>query len=259
MQAVLMAGGIPGPGDPLFEAAAGRPKALLDVAGRPMAQWVIDAVDASNHVDGLVIVGLGAEAGLRARKPVTYLQDQGGLIDNALEGIRKARDLDPSSAFALIASVDIPGVTTEMVDWRVRAALDTGADFDYIAVERHVMEARYPGSNRSYVKIRGHELCGGDLNVARTSLAARRQLWEKLVASRKSALQQAALLGFDTLFLLLTRQLTLPVAERLVSRRLGVQARVQIAPYAELAMDVDKPHQLAILRQDLGSRSRGHV
>jgi len=259
MQAVLMAGGIPTSEDPLFEAAAGRPKALIDIAGKPMAQWVIDALDGSGHVDSLVIVGLGAEAGLRAHKPISYVEDQGGLIDNALTGIRRARELDPASAFALLASVDIPGLTTEMVDWRVRTGLEAAADFDYIAVERGVMEARYPGSNRSYVKIRGHELCGGDLNVARTSLAARRELWEKLVASRKSALKQAALLGFDTLFLLLTRQLTMPLAERLVSRSLGLQARLHLAPYAELAMDVDKPHQLAILRQDLASKARGHA
>ncbi len=259
MQAVLMAGGIPGAEEPLFEAAAGRPKALLDVAGKPMAQWVVDALDGSSSVDGMVVVGLGPEAGLRARKPVTYVPDQGGLMDNALTGIRRAHDLDPSSAFALISSVDIPGMTTEMVDWRVRAALETEADFDYIAVERSVMEARYPGSNRSYVKIRGHELCGGDLNVARTSLAARRELWERLVASRKSAFQQAALLGFDTLLLVLTRQLTIPLAERLVSRRLGLQARLHLSPYAELAMDVDKPHQLAILRQDLASRRGARV
>jgi hypothetical protein len=254
MQAVMLAGGIPGPEDPLFEAAAGRPKALIDVAGKAMAQWVLDALNGSRHVDGLVLVGIGPEAGLRGRKPMAYVADQGGLMDNALAGLQRAHDIDPGSAFALVASSDIPAATPAMVDWRVQVAQEAPTDFDYIAVERGVMEARYPASHRSYVKIRGHELCGGDLNLARTSLAARRDLWQKLVAARKSAVRQAALLGFDTLLLLLTRQLTIPVAERLVSRRLGLQARVHLSPYAELAMDVDKPHQLEILRQDLMSR-----
>ena len=254
MHAVLLAGGIPGPEDPLFEAAGGRPKSLIDIAGRPMAQWVVDAIDGSTSVDGLIVVGLGPQAGLRARKPVAYLEDQGGLMDNALAGIRRAAEIDPASPYALIASVDIPGITAEMVDWRVRISQEAEADFDYIAVERGVMEKRYPGSNRSYIKLRGLELCGGDLNVAHTSLATRQELWAKLVASRKSAFKQAALLGFDTLLLLIARQLTIPLAERLVSRRLGLQARVHLSPYAELAMDVDKPHQLAIVREDLGSQ-----
>jgi molybdopterin-guanine dinucleotide biosynthesis protein A len=253
MYAVVLAGGIPGPEDPLFEAAGGRPKSLIDIAGRPMAQWVVDALDGSASVDGLTVVGLGPQAGLRARKPVEYLEDHGGLMDNALAGIRRVAEIDPASPYALIASVDIPGITAEMVDWRVRVSQEAQADFDYIAVERSVMEKRYPGSNRSYIKIRGLELCGGDLNVARTSLADRRELWAKLVASRKSAFKQAALLGFDTLLLLLTRQLTIPVAERLTSRRLGLKTRVHLSPYAELAMDVDKPHQLAIVREDLGA------
>jgi hypothetical protein len=257
MQAVLMAGGIPGPEDPLYEAAGGRPKALLDIAGKPMAQWVVDALDRSNYVDGMVVVGLDAESGLRARKRLTFIPDQGGLMDNALAGIGRARDLAPAEPFAVIASIDIPGITAEMVDWRVRVALEAQADFDYVAVERSVMEARYPGSKRSYVKIRGHDLCGGDLNVARTSIVARRDLWQKLVAARKSAIKQAALLGFDTLLLLLSRQLTIPLAERLVSRRLGLQARVHLSPFAELGMDVDKPHQLELVRQDMAARAGG--
>ena len=52
------------------------------------------------------------------------------------------------------------------------------------------------------------EVCGGDMNVARIKLVTgreREQLWEKISNARKSPLKQAALIGFDTLFLLLFR------------------------------------------------------
>jgi MobA-like NTP transferase domain len=256
MHAVVMAGGTPGPDDPLNVACNGRPKALLDLAGKPMAQWVLDALGRARQVENVVIVGLGPESGLTCLKPTTFMPDQGGLINNALAGIRRVRESDPGSALVLLASSDIPGITGEMVDWRVDVGIHADADFDYVAVDRKVMEARYPGSHRSYVKIRGYELCGGDLNVARASLEANQGLWDRLVASRKSALKQAALLGYDTLFLVLTRQMTFPLAERLVSRRLGLKTRLHLAPYAELAMDVDKPHQLQILRDDLARPAR---
>lgn len=254
MHAVVMAGGIPGADDPLYAACGGRPKALLDIAGKPMAQWVLDALEGARQVETIVVVGLGPDSGLRVRKPMEHMPDQGGLIHNALAGLRRVREKDASARQVLLASSDIPGVRADMVDWRVDVASSAEADFDYVAVDRKVMEARYPGSNRSYVKIRGYELCGGDLNVVSASLGANQQLWDRLVAARKSAWKQAALLGFDTLFLLLTRQLTLPLAERLASRRLGLQARVHLSPYAEIAMDVDKPHQLEILRRDLSAR-----
>jgi GTP:adenosylcobinamide-phosphate guanylyltransferase len=248
-----MAGGIPGPDDPLHQVSGGRPKALLDVAGKPMVQWVLEALGSSLQVETIVLVGLDGTSGLHTRKPIEYLPDQAGLIQNALAGLRRVREMDPMARQLLLASSDIPGITGEMVDWRVEVAREADADFDYVAVDRKDMEARYPASKRSYVKIRGYELCGGDLNVVHASLGANQRLWDRLVAARKSAWKQAALLGFDTLLLLLTRQLTLPLAERLVSRRLGLKARVHVSRYAELAMDVDKPHQLEILRRDLAT------
>jgi NDP-sugar pyrophosphorylase family protein len=44
MDAIVIAGGIPEPGDPLYEYTQGQPKALLDIAGKPMVQWVLDAL-----------------------------------------------------------------------------------------------------------------------------------------------------------------------------------------------------------------------
>jgi hypothetical protein len=35
-----------------------------------------------------------------------------------------------------------------------------------------------------------------------------------------------------------------------------IRGRVTVSPYAEIAMDVDKPYQLEILRKDLAGRGR---
>jgi hypothetical protein len=90
------------------------------------------------------------------------------------------------------------------------------------------------------------------MNMARTLTAVGNEaLWQRIIAARKSALKQAALLGFDTLFLLLFRLITLEDAVEKVSKRLGVKGRAILCPYAEIGMDVDKPHQLELLRADL--------
>ena len=44
MDAIVTAGGIPRPEDPLYTYSHGDSKALIDVAGKPMIQWVLDAL-----------------------------------------------------------------------------------------------------------------------------------------------------------------------------------------------------------------------
>ncbi len=56
IDAMLTAGGIPEENDPLFEFTQGQSKALLDVAGKPMAQWILDALDESKQVGNIVVV-----------------------------------------------------------------------------------------------------------------------------------------------------------------------------------------------------------
>ena len=79
MDAIVMAGGIPRAEDPLYEYTQGDPKALLDIAGKPMIQWVLDAISGSATVERVVLISLPEDANLECTKPVTYLPDQGGL------------------------------------------------------------------------------------------------------------------------------------------------------------------------------------
>jgi hypothetical protein len=141
-----------------------------------------------------------------------------------------------------------------MVDWLTEQIQPVEADIFYNVIERGTMEARYPQSRRTYLNMKGLEVCGGDINAVSMSVAlGEHKIWKRLIAARKNPLRQAALIGYDTLLLLLLRQLDIPGAERLVSRRLGIGVRAIRCPYAEMGMDVDKPFQLEILREELGS------
>jgi hypothetical protein len=94
------------------------------------------------------------------------------------------------------------------------------------------------------------------MNVVHSSLVTGNdELWQRIVAARKSALKQAALLGYDTLLMLLLRIVSLQGAQNRVSKRLGLRGRAIVCPYAEIGMDVDKPHQLEIMRKDLSGRA----
>jgi len=58
MDVIIPAGGIPRPGNPLYKYTQGKPKAMLDVAGKPMVQWVLDAVSQAKSIEQVAVVGL---------------------------------------------------------------------------------------------------------------------------------------------------------------------------------------------------------
>ncbi len=255
MDAVVIAGGSPAPGEPLYPYTQGGYKALLDVAGKPMIQWVLDALSGSRCVHQVFIVGLDPSVNLACSRPLDYVPDQGSLLENIRSGVTRALERNPDSQYALVVSSDIPGITPEMVDWVAETAMQTRHDMYYNVIRREVMEARYPASKRSYVHLRDMEVCGGDMNVIRAqTVTSHEAIWERIIASRKNALKQASLLGYDTLLLLMLRLLDLQGAVNIASRRLGIRGRAIVCPYAEVGMDVDKPHQLEIMRADLAQR-----
>jgi hypothetical protein len=78
-----------------------------------------------------------------------------------------------------------------------------------------------------------------------------RELWDALSNARKHAWQIARQVGIMVLLKLLTRQLSIGDIEKLATRLTGHQAKVLLNPYAEMAMDGDKPHQIDLLRAEL--------
>ncbi len=256
MDAIVTAGGTPQPGEPLYPYTLGGPKALLDIAGKPMIQWVLDALDGATKVENIAVIGLPADAPVHCAKPVYFLRNQGGMIENIRAGVLKLFEINPSGVHMLLVSSDIPAITPEIVDWMVDTVQQTDLDVYYCAVPREVIEKRFPGSKRTYVKLRGAELSGGDLNALRGKVVTQDLgIWHKIIDSRKNPIKQAALIGFDTLFLMLIRRITVEQAEKKVGRRLGLNGRAIISPYAEMGMDVDKPVQLEMMRRDLAQRS----
>src|SRR6266852_2370782 len=109
IDAVITAGGIPKPDEPLYPLTQGRSKALLPIGGKPMVQWILDALDGSALVGRVVVVGLApGEAALTSRKELIYLPNAGSMIGNAQAGVKKILERDPGAKKALIASSDIP-------------------------------------------------------------------------------------------------------------------------------------------------------
>lgn len=257
MNALVIAGGIPQPGEPLYEQANGDAKALIDIAGKPMVQWVLDALSEAKQVDQVILIGLSPKSGLVCKKPLHYISNQGRMLANIVAGVNKSLELNPKGEYVLVVSSDIPALRGDMVDWLVKTAMKTRDDLYYGVCPREVMEARFPTSNRTYTKLKDMEVCGADINISHVRMATEHlDMWEQLIGNRKSPFRQAAIIGLDTAFKYLTRQFTLQELAERVCERIGIRGRVIIWDRAEPCMDVDKPHQLELMRDDFARRLR---
>lgn len=257
MDAIVTAGGIPQPGDPLYVYSNGDSKALIDIAGKPMVQWVLNALGDSKEVDNIILIGLTHKSGLTCKKPLHYISNQGRMLANIVAGVNKSLELNKKTEYVLVVSSDIPALKGDMVDWLVQTSMQTRDEIYYGVCPREVMETRYPASRRTYTKLKDMQVCGADINLIHVSMATEHlDTWEKLIGNRKSPLASAAVIGWDTLFQLFTRQFTLQGLVERASERIGVKGRIIIWDRAEPCMDVDKPHQLEIMREDLAIRQK---
>ena len=249
---ILMAGGVPQEEDLLYEYTQGGPKALLDVAGKPMVQWVLDALNDAPSVEDIVVVGLTGKAALTSPKIACYLPDQGSMLKNILGGIDWVLETHPETQHVLGCSSDIPLLTGAMVERLLAQCTDPAVEVYHTIVPREKMEQRFPGSRRSYVHFRDGDFAAGDIHVAAPHIGHKhRNLWDDLLDSRKNALKQAARLGPAFFAKLLARRLSLAELERLMREKFGINGRALIVDDAEVGMDADKPFQLEICRREL--------
>ncbi len=255
MTAIVLAGGGADPDDPLYALSEGKPKALLPIAGKPLVQWVVDALSGSEAVDRIIVVGLDADCGINFPDATTFTSDTGSLLGNVKSGSLAATAGAGPSEKVMIVSSDIPAIQPAMIDWIVGEALRSEDDLYYLTIDRTVMEKRYPGSGRSFIRFRDRQICGGDITILRpAAFLGGGRIWGRLTQGRKNAMALAFTIGIDVLILFLLHRLTLAEAARRACSRLRIKGRVIECPYPEPGMDVDKPFQFEIVQRDLLSR-----
>jgi molybdopterin-guanine dinucleotide biosynthesis protein A len=218
-------------------------KALLEINGRPMLSYVIDALRETDCMRHLILVGLSANDihSLNAGCPIVYLPNQGSIVDNMLSAV----DALSGPEQTIVCGCDIPLLTKEAVRDFLEAS---GADFCYPVVLQETMEERFPGSGRSFRKLADGAFAGGDICLISPDVVRRSsELARTLAANRKEVWGLVKALGPGIILRFLFHHLRIKDAERRINKILRCSCKAIISPYAELAMDVDKPHHLQVV------------
>jgi molybdopterin-guanine dinucleotide biosynthesis protein A len=251
MKCFILAGGRVEESDPLFQYSGGRPKALINLGGKSLLEWVIEAMIDASSVDQIAVVGVDESHVRRFNQPVDFFPDQGSIVSNAFLGIDWAREQDSDESEMLFCTADIPTITGTLVDEHIALCHPFDKSAYYAFVNRQTMESRFPGADRTYTRLDGLDVASCDMMVLRTELAeVDRNLFDSLANVRKHPWRVAKTVGIRTLVRLMLGQMTMDKVEQTAERILQQPVKVFLSERAELAMDIDKPSHLELIRSE---------
>lgn len=250
VDAVILAGG-----DGAVIDAAVHIKGLVPVAGKPMVEWVVDALRAADLVGSIAVVVPTAEnLGAWVDKADKIVVSNGRFIDNCIAGIDSFRN----DRCVLVATGDLPALTAEAVDDFVRQSLERNADFSYPLVRKEDMLEQFPGSERTFVKIARGPVTGGNMMVISPKLVSdAREIGQRFFDTRKSPLKMARVVGVPFIFKMATGRLDPADVEAKLGGLLGGTCAAIYTSHASIGADVDKPIDLVVSERVLFERADG--
>lgn len=245
------------PGEDGFAAAHGvSAKALIPAGGEPMLGRVARTLLASPSIGRIVVLAqdaaalLAGELGWMAAEPRISTAEAGDGISTSV-GLLAGTGQAPYPV--LVTTADHPLLTPEMVEAFIAGA--AGADGAFAMVERRTVEALHPGTRRTWLKAADGHYSGANLFALMTAASQPGTLfWARAEKDRKRTLKLLSYLGPGIFLRALTRTISLQAAAERAGRKAGMRLKAVVLPFAEAAIDVDKPADLELAERILAER-----
>jgi GTP:adenosylcobinamide-phosphate guanylyltransferase len=236
--------------DPVARAEGKSHKALVDVAGTPMLSRVVRALADSSAV-GSIAVSIDDPSALDAL-------GEDGLVTAPTGDSPGASVIAAAGALGdpyplLVTTGDHPLLTAEIIDRFCADVLATGADVVAGLATEKVIRAAYPETRRTFLRFRegGYSGCNLFAMLTPDGLKAA-EFWGEIERERKRPWRLIMAFGVVPLILFGLRLMSLNGAFRHAGKRFGNTAAAVLLPWAEAAIDVDKPADLELVRKILG-------
>jgi GTP:adenosylcobinamide-phosphate guanylyltransferase len=256
----LVLAGQRGGEDPLARHCRVPYKCLALAAGVPMLVRVLNALAASPSVGRIFIVLedpaiLDSVPMVQAWRREHACAALAGAATPSLS-VLKALDEIPAGLPMLVTTADHPLLTSQIVEHFCAAARETAADVVAGLTAAEVIRAVYPDAQRTYLRFRDGRCSGANLFAlltpgSRPAVA----FWRRVEQERKRPWRLARAFGFGPLIAYLCGGLTLDLAMARASAVIGAQVVAVRLPFAEAAIDVDKPVDLALVEAILARRA----
>lgn len=236
-------------------------RALLDVVGVPMLVRVVRALRASSSVEQIA-VSIDDPSAFEAIAELRELEAGGAITRHASLASPSRSVLDALSRQTLgervlVTTADHALLTPEIIDHFSARADQSDADLAVGVVAESVIRASHPSTERTYLRFRDAGFSGANLFAFRSAQALRAaEFWLKAETYRKQPWRLASVFGPTTLLLFALRRLSLEQTLERASRVIGCRIRAVELPFAEAAIDVDRPSDLALVSEILTARGQ---
>lgn len=247
MNAIILAGAVNS--GALRKVSQEQYEAEIKIAGRSMLDYVLQALRSISSVQRIIVVGPQSLISADMHDQNCSIVECGdSWEDSLMNGLNALKSEGP----VLLVTSDIPLITKDALEDFLRRCRSRKADVYYSFVSKDVNEKKYPGVQRTYVKLREGVFTGGNLALILPKVIRENfEMFKKASAMRKKPIQLCSLLGWKCLIKLVCGRLSIREIEERVAKKFHFTAVGVASPYPEVGIDVDKPSDLKLAREVL--------
>ena len=224
-------------------------KALIMINGKPMIDYIVDALNNSENIDQIIVVGPEKELHPYIGKKVKKILNPGNSI---LENMESGLNFFDSNDNLLLLTSDIPLITPEAIDEFLKICIKRKAYIGYPLITKENIMKKYPETKRTYVTMKEGIFCGGNIAFFKPEFFfQQKNLIEELFENRKTTWKYIKILGLKFIFKFIFKTLTIEEVERRVTGILGYNSIAVMISHPEVMIDLDKLSDLELIRKYL--------
>jgi len=231
-----------GPDDPMARAYGVSHKCMIEIAGTPMLVRVVETLQSYKKTASVGVAIENMEILSRAlgekADHVHFHQSQ----SSAPASVLAALELIGDDETVLVTTADHALLDHQMLYFFLSKAEESDADLLVGLASAETILSAYPNAKRTFLKFGSDRVSGCNLFAFKTRRArAVLNFWQRIEKNRKNPIKLISAFGFKALLAYLTGSLDLKKAFELASQRIGLKAEPVLLPFANAAVDVDKP------------------
>ena len=244
-----------GPNDPMAKHYGVSHKCLIEVGGIKMLTRVVEVLAAHQSIQSIgVSIEDEAVLELALGKQQTDVNFEASTT-SAPASVLQALNHLPKGSNVLVTTADHALLDSDMLDYFLSRAEQSDGDLNVGLASDKIILGQYPNAKRTFLKFGPDRVSGCNLFAFKTPEAQKvLSFWQAIEKNRKNPFKLVAAFGFKAIFSYVFSTLNLDKAFELASARIGVVAKPVLLPFANAAIDVDKPEDKDLVEDILARR-----